>query len=97
MHVGGRVAAGAAVPHHGRTLADVLDDAVELVEAVVVHHQLAPAAAAVLDGHARAELVGQLPLQALDVGIAGIRVVGGGGPGGGLQPARERPTASAAC
>jgi hypothetical protein len=48
---------------------DVGEDAVQLVEAVVAHHQPAPAPRGVLDGHLGTELVGQLLLEALHIRV----------------------------
>src|SRR6185312_15827789 len=50
--------------------ADVGQDAVQLVEAVVADHQPALAARGVLDGHLGTELVGQLLLEALYIRVA---------------------------
>src|SRR4051812_21023374 len=49
---------------------DVREDAVELVEAVVTDDQLALAAAGMLDRNLGAELLGQLLLETIDVGVA---------------------------
>ena len=48
---------------------DVCEDAVELVQAVVAHHELAPASAARLDRDARAELLRQLLLETCHIRI----------------------------
>jgi hypothetical protein len=54
------------------SLLDVRQDAVELVEAVVTHDQLALAAGRMLDGHFGAKLVGELLLETLDVRVTAI-------------------------
>src|SRR5579863_2879380 len=46
-------------------------DAVELVEAVVAHHQLPPSPRRLLDRNTGAELLGELRLEPLDVRVAG--------------------------
>jgi hypothetical protein len=53
-------------------LLDVREDAVELVEAVVTHDQLALTAGGMLDGHLRTKLVGEFLLEALDVRVAAV-------------------------
>lgn len=60
-----------------RALLDVRQDAVELVEAVVTHHQLPLAAGRMLDGYLRTKLVGELLLKALDVRVAAVLALGG--------------------
>src|ERR1700754_594886 len=57
---------------HRTTLFDMREDPVELVQAVVIHHELAFAGRGMLDGHLRAELVGELLLEAQDVRVASI-------------------------
>jgi hypothetical protein len=58
-------------------LLDVRQDAVQLIEAVVTHDQLALAAGRVLDGHFRTKLVGELLLEALDVRVTAVLALGG--------------------
>ena len=48
------------------------EDPVELVQAVVIHHQLPFAGRGMLDGDLRTELVGVLLLEAQDVRVASI-------------------------
>jgi len=60
------------IVHRAAELLDMREDAVELVEAVVTHDQLALATGGMLDGDLRAELVGEFLLEALDVRIAAI-------------------------
>ena len=64
-------------PGRGRRLLDVRQDAVQLVEAVVTHDQLALAAGGMLDGDLRSELVGEFLLEALDVRIAALLALRG--------------------
>src|SRR5690606_34828402 len=52
----------------GPASADMRDDSVELVEAVIADHE-PPAAPPVLDGDGRAELLGELRLEAADVRV----------------------------
>ena len=82
---GTRLAAGAIDRRHPPELArvarraaallDVREDAVELVETVVTHDQLALAAGGMLDGDFRTELVGELLFEALDVRVAPVMAI----------------------
>jgi hypothetical protein len=58
-------------------LLDVRQDAVELVETVVTHDQLALAPGRMLDGHFRAKLIRELLLEALDVRVTAVLAFGG--------------------
>ena len=54
------------------TLLDVRQDSIQLIQAVVAHHQLALATGGMLDGDLRAELVSELLLEALDVRVTAV-------------------------
>src|SRR5215469_7998128 len=56
-------------------LLDVSQNPVELVETVVAHHELALAAAALLDRDAGTELVRELALEALDIRVGRRRAI----------------------
>src|SRR6185437_15856504 len=58
-------------PGYARILSNVSKDPVELVQAVVAHHELPFAALRVLDQHLRPELIGEVLLQPADIRIGG--------------------------
>src|SRR6516164_8432335 len=69
---------------------DVCEDAVELVQAVVAHHELAPASAARLDRDPSTELLRQLLLEARHIRIALGSAIVRGRPVRGLQSPHQR-------